>query len=112
MADGQESSTRYITMDAANVPSAEELGVPADLALRWRDVLARSFAAYHAEYARLDALATAEPQRVRVPAEAKPRGRDAAAQELRPRSGALLYPLRHAHQPRSRPVLAHVGGRR
>jgi thymidylate synthase ThyX len=72
MADGQESSTRYITMDAANVPSAEELGVPADLAPRWREVLARSFAAYHAEYARLDALATAEPQRVRVPAEAKP----------------------------------------
>jgi thymidylate synthase ThyX len=72
MADGQESSTRYITMDAANVPSAEELGVPADLAGRWRDVLARSFAAYHAEYARLDALATAEPERVRVPADAKP----------------------------------------
>ncbi|HUR56059.1 MAG TPA: FAD-dependent thymidylate synthase [Opitutaceae bacterium] len=72
MADGQESSTRYITMDAANVPTAEELGVPADLAPRWRDVLARAFAAYHAEYARLDALATAEPQRVRSPAEAKP----------------------------------------
>ena len=72
MADGQESSTRYITMDAANVPSAEELGIPDDLAGRWRDVLARSFAAYHAEYARLDALATAEPQRVRSPAGAKP----------------------------------------
>jgi len=72
MADGQESSTRYITMDAANVPSAEELGIPADLAPRWREVLARAFAAYHAEYARLDALATAEPQRVRCPADAKP----------------------------------------
>jgi len=72
MADGQESSTRYITMDAANLPSAEELGIPADLAPRWRDVMARAFAAYHAEYDRLDALATAEPQRVRVPADAKP----------------------------------------
>jgi thymidylate synthase ThyX len=72
MADGQESSTRYIAMDAANVSSAEELGIPADLAGQWHDVLARSFAAYHAEYARLDALATAEPHRVRVPAEAKP----------------------------------------
>jgi thymidylate synthase ThyX len=71
MADGQESSTRYITMDAANVPPAEVLGVPADLAPKWRDVLARSFAAYHAEYARLDALATTEPQRVRLPADAK-----------------------------------------
>ena len=72
MADGQESSTRYITMDAANVPTAEELGIPADLAGRWREVLTRSFAAYHAEYARLDALAVAEPQRVRLPADAKP----------------------------------------
>ena len=72
MADGQESSTRYITMDAANVPSAEELGVPDDLAPRWREMLAKSFAAYHAEYARLDALAVAEPQRVRLPADAKP----------------------------------------
>src|SRR5438309_7510448 len=50
MADGQESSTRYITMDAANVPSAESLGIPADLAGRWSDIVARSFAAYHAEY--------------------------------------------------------------
>ena len=72
MADGQESSTRYITMDAANVPSAEELGVPSDLAGRWREVLDRSFAAYQQEYARLDALAVAEPQRVRVPPDAKP----------------------------------------
>jgi thymidylate synthase ThyX len=72
MADGQESSTRYITMDASQVPSAEELGVPEDLADRWRSVIARSFAAYHAEYARLDALATAEPERVRLPADAKP----------------------------------------
>src|SRR3954471_14239830 len=72
MADGQESSTRYITMDETNVPTAEELGIPADLVSRWRDVLARSFLAYNAEYARLDALATAEPQRVRLPPDAKP----------------------------------------
>lgn len=72
MADGQESSTRYITMNAANVPTAEELGVPSDLAARWNDVLARSFAAYNVEYARLDAAAVAEPQRVRLPADAKP----------------------------------------
>jgi thymidylate synthase ThyX len=79
MADGQESSTRYITMDAANLPAAEEVGVPADLAPRWHAVLARAFAAYHTEYARLDALATAEPARVRAPADAKP----AVAQRLR-----------------------------
>jgi thymidylate synthase ThyX len=72
MADGQESSTRYITMDAANLPTADELGLPADLAGRWRDVMARAFAAYHAEYARLDALATANPGLVRLPPNAKP----------------------------------------
>jgi thymidylate synthase ThyX len=72
MADGQESSTRYIAMDPTNIPSAAELGIPDDLATRWRDILARSFAAYNAEYARLDALAVAEPERVRFPREAKP----------------------------------------
>jgi thymidylate synthase ThyX len=72
MADGQESSTRYITMDAANLPLPAELGVPDDLAPRWVDVMARAFAAYHAEYARLDALADANPALVRAPAGAKP----------------------------------------
>ena len=72
MADGQESSTRYITMDAANIPEPSEIGVPDDLADRWRDVMARSFAAYHAEYERLDALGKAEPERIRLPDGAKP----------------------------------------
>ncbi|MBL9215798.1 MAG: FAD-dependent thymidylate synthase [Opitutaceae bacterium] len=72
MADGQESSTRYITMAATNLPAAAELGVPEDLAVRWSAVLARAFAAYHAEYERLDRLAQAEPGRVRLPKDAKP----------------------------------------
>ena len=72
MADGQESSTRYITMDSKNVPSAADVGIPEDLAERWNRVVARAFAAYHAEYSRLDALAVAEPGRVRLPADAKP----------------------------------------
>ncbi len=72
MADGQESSTRYIAMDPANIPAAGELGIPEDLAPRWRDVLARAFAAYNSEYARLDALSVAEPGRIRLPRDAKP----------------------------------------
>ena len=72
MADGQESSTRYITMDPANLPTAEEVGIPEDLASRWHGVLARAFAAYNGEYARLDALGVAEPGRVRLPKDAKP----------------------------------------
>jgi thymidylate synthase ThyX len=72
MADGQESSTRYITLAPSALPDAAEVGMPEDLASRWRDVMGRSFAAYQSEYARLDALGAAEPQRVRVPAGAKP----------------------------------------
>ena len=72
MADGQESSTRYITMDETNLPSAAEIGIPEDLALCWRALMGKSFAAYQAEYARLDALGTSEPDRVRVPENAKP----------------------------------------
>jgi thymidylate synthase ThyX len=72
MADGQESSTRYIAMDPANIPSAAELGIPEDLAARWSAVLARAFAAYNGEYGRLDALGVAEPARVRLPKDAKP----------------------------------------
>ena len=72
MADGQESSTRYITMDASNLPTAAELGIPDDLAPRWSALMAKAFAAYHAEYARLDALAVAQPNLVRLPPDAKP----------------------------------------
>lgn len=72
MADGQESSTRYIAMDAANLPLPADLGVPADLADRWLQVMGGAFAAYHAEYARLDAAAAANPALVRLPADAKP----------------------------------------
>ncbi|HEY3756946.1 MAG TPA: FAD-dependent thymidylate synthase [Opitutaceae bacterium] len=72
MADGQESSTRYITMEPSNLPTPPEIGLPDDLADRWRSILARAFAAYHEEYRRLDALAESDPSRVRAPAEAKP----------------------------------------
>ena len=72
MADGQESSTRYIAMDAANLPLPAELGIPDDLAPRWVETMAHAYEAYHAEYARLDALGQAEPGRIRLPANAKP----------------------------------------
>lgn len=72
MADGQESSTRYITMDASSLPTPAELGVPDDLAERWQRVMALAFASYNAEYTRLDRLATENPERVRVPKDAKP----------------------------------------
>lgn len=72
MADGQESSTRYITMNASNLPAAEEIGVPGDLAARWQSLMAQAFASYNSEYARLDALALQQPDLVRLPKDAKP----------------------------------------
>lgn len=72
MADGQESSTRYITMAATSLPTPEELGVPEDLAPRWQALMARAFASYNSEYNRLDALALQQPELVRVPKDAKP----------------------------------------
>jgi hypothetical protein len=64
MADGQESSTRYITLAPSALPEPGALGVPPDLAARWSAVMGRAFAAYQSEYDRLDALGLAEPQRV------------------------------------------------
>jgi thymidylate synthase ThyX len=72
MADGQESSTRYIAMDATNLPLPAELGIPDDLAPLWVGTMAHAYEAYHAEYARLDALGEADPGRIRLPANAKP----------------------------------------
>ncbi len=72
MSDGQESSTRYIAMDPANLPAPEEIGLPGDLVARWREIMDRAFAAYRTEYARLDAMGQAEPERVRVPKDARP----------------------------------------
>jgi thymidylate synthase ThyX len=72
MADGQESSTRYITMDATSLPVPAELGIPDDLAPWWQETMAKAFAAYNSEYARLDALALAQPELVRLPKDAKP----------------------------------------
>jgi thymidylate synthase ThyX len=72
MADGQESSTRYIAMDASSLPPAAELGIPDDLAPAWREIMVRAFAAYRAEYARLDSLAESDPARVRLPKGAAP----------------------------------------
>jgi len=73
MADGQESSTRYIAMDPANLPTPEEIGLPGDLAGEWRAFAVEAFAAYEAECARLDALARERPEIVRAPSGASPK---------------------------------------
>jgi hypothetical protein len=72
MCDGQESSTRYLTLDVAALPAPETLGIPATLAAEWTEVMRAAFDTYRSEYARLDAAAVANPAVVRAPAGAKP----------------------------------------
>ena len=67
MADGQESSTRYITMDETSLPDPEALGVPVELQAQWTDVMAEAFAQYQDTYARLDRAASQTPDLVRAP---------------------------------------------
>lgn len=71
--DGQESSTRYIKLDASNLPSAEELGIPASIAAEWREYMDLSFRLYHETFERLDREALENPGIVRVPAGAGPK---------------------------------------
>lgn len=72
MADGQESSTRYIELSPAGLPEPGALGIPQELAGDWRAVMADAFAAYRAEYQRLETVGAARPDLVRVPPGAKP----------------------------------------
>ena len=65
--DGQESSTRYIKLDASNLPAPEEIGIPAAFAAEWREFMELSFGLYHETCERLDKEARANPGFVRVP---------------------------------------------
>jgi hypothetical protein len=109
MADGQESSTRYIAMDPANIPGAEELGIPDDLAPRWRDGRRPLVCGVQCRV-----RAPGRPLRRRARAGPHARGRQAGrgrpdAQELRAGPGAVFHPVRDEDQRRARPDLADVG---
>lgn len=67
LADGQESSTRYITMDETSLPSGSDVGIPDDLIPAWNDLLSRCFKAYHDESNNLISLAQKEPERIKLP---------------------------------------------
>lgn len=65
--DGQESSTRYIKLDASNLPLPEEVGIPALLHEEWHELMQLSFRLYHEMYEKLDKEAISNPGIVRVP---------------------------------------------
>lgn len=71
-ADGQESSTRYLSLDPEDLPAPAELGVPEALWGEWKEVMAAAFAAYGVERDRLEVVARERPEVVRAPPGAKP----------------------------------------
>lgn len=67
LSDGQESSTRYITMNPKSLPTAKEVGIPDKYKLEWENLMADSFALYSEIYKELDEEAIKNPEVVRVP---------------------------------------------
>lgn len=67
LSDGQESSTRYITLDPDKLPNWELFGLPDNLLNEWQEVWKNSMQAYLAESRRLDELIGKEPERLGVP---------------------------------------------
>jgi thymidylate synthase ThyX len=67
LADGQESSTRYIKIDNSSLPAAAEAGIPASLAAEWENCLALAFELYRETFEALDSAARSNPAVVRIP---------------------------------------------
>jgi thymidylate synthase ThyX len=67
LCDGQESSTRYIKLDASNLPPAASLGIPESLSDEWLELMRRSFDIYNDTYSVLDTQAASNPSVVRIP---------------------------------------------
>jgi thymidylate synthase ThyX len=72
MADGQESSTRYISLDETGLPDPVALGFSPETAPQVTALWKKGLSLYHKTYKLLDEAATKNPSIVRYPANAKP----------------------------------------
>jgi thymidylate synthase ThyX len=68
LAGGQESSTRYIRLNRAGLPAAQELGVTPDHARPWREAMQCAFAAYEEALGFWQNYADVHPEALRLPA--------------------------------------------
>ncbi|HEX2957632.1 MAG TPA: FAD-dependent thymidylate synthase [Chitinispirillaceae bacterium] len=68
LCDGQESSTRYIKIDASSLCNPEEIGIAPELADDWQLCMALSFTIYQELYATLDRKAQEDPSIIKYPA--------------------------------------------
>jgi thymidylate synthase ThyX len=66
-AGGQESSTRYIRLDAGGVIPPDELGIPQPRRDAWSDFVRRSFSAYDRALSIWQTVAQTSPEVVRLP---------------------------------------------
>jgi thymidylate synthase ThyX len=72
MADGQESSTRYISLDERSLPNFEELGFAPELAEKTKAFYLRSLKLYQHHYKTLNDFAESNPEAIRLPENCKP----------------------------------------
>lgn len=66
-AGGQESSTRYIRLEAEGLVDPDEIGIPAIEKEEWRALMAQSFAAYRAALQFWEEIAAENPDATRIP---------------------------------------------
>lgn len=70
MADGQESSTRYITLEAKNLQTPAEIGLPDSLVPLWEKTCAEGFRLYDLASAKINEKIEADPKLARIPEKA------------------------------------------
>jgi thymidylate synthase ThyX len=93
LGDGQESSTRYIKMDASSLPSPDVLGLPTQFASEWLEIMQESFSAYKQIYSKLDDLAKENPSVVKVPPQADQKTADRLRKNYALDRARYLIPL-------------------
>ena len=69
MADGQESSTRYIEFSMDGLPKYEDLGLPPTIKDLWTTTMSQGFELYHIAKNKLEAVVKNNPESARIPAE-------------------------------------------
>jgi thymidylate synthase ThyX len=81
-AGGQESSTRYIKIASDGLIAPGELGIPAEYAGEWRNLMDECFRAYSEALALWESLATADPSLIGIPPSLLSDGSEAAQKKV------------------------------
>ena len=66
-AGGQESSTRYLSLDASGLVPAEQLGITGEMSATWREGMTCAFDAYRASLEFWETVGARRPELTRIP---------------------------------------------